>query len=66
MCEKLQRYFTLRGADAITDHGAENVVIAQRIPTMIFLRLVVSIFSSIHTFPCFLGSHSSAAREKKT
>ena len=25
MCEKLQRYFTLRGADAITDHGAENV-----------------------------------------
>ena len=42
-----------------------HVVIAQRIPASILLRLVLSFFSSIHTFLCFLGSHSSAAREKK-
>ena len=54
---------TLRGADVITDHGAVHVVIAQMIPASILLRLVLSFFSSIHTFLCFLGSHSSAARE---
>ena len=39
MCEKLQRYFTLRGADAITDHGAENVETAQRTSTEICFAL---------------------------
>ena len=43
----------------------EHVVIVKRIPASIILRLVVSIFSSSHIFLCFLGSHSSAAREKK-
>ena len=32
-CEQLRRFFTLRGADAITDHGAENVDTAQRTST---------------------------------
>ena len=35
----------IRGADAITDHGAEYVVITQRIPTTIFLWPVVPFFS---------------------
>jgi hypothetical protein len=37
----------------------------EKIPTSIILQLVVSLFSSIHIFLCFLGSHSSAVREKK-
>ena len=37
----------------------------EKIPTSIILQLVVSLFSSIHIFLCFLGSHSSAAREEK-
>ena len=44
LCDQLQHFGTLRGADAITDHGAEYVVIAQRIPTTIFLWPVVPIF----------------------
>ena len=36
LCSQLQHYGTLRGADEITDHGAEYVVITQRIPTTIF------------------------------
>ena len=64
--DQLQHFGTLRGADAITDHGAENVVIAQRIPTTIFLWPVASFVSSIPSFHCFHGSHSSAAREKKS
>ena len=56
---------TLRGADVITDHGAEYVVIVQRIPASIIPQLVVSIFSFIRTFLRFLGSPSSAAPEKK-
>ena len=50
-CDQLQHSGTLRGADVITDHGAEHVVIAQRLPTSIVLRLVVAIFS----FILFLG-----------
>ena len=65
LCDQLQHLGTLRGADVITDHGAVHVVIVQRIPASILMRLVLSFFSSIHTFLCFLGSHSSAAREKK-
>ena len=48
-----------------TDHGAEYVVIVQRIPASIIPQLVVSIFSFIRTFLCFIGSPSSAAPEKK-
>ena len=33
---QLQHYGTLRGADEITDHGAEYVVITQTIPTTMF------------------------------
>ena len=33
----------------------EHVVIVQRIPASRIMRLVVSIFSSIHIFLCFLG-----------
>merc|ERR1712205_66768 len=65
MGSQLQHYGTLRGADVITDHGAEYVVIVQRIPTSIIPQLVVSIFSFIRTFLRFLGSPSSAAPEKK-
>ncbi len=56
---------TLRGADVITDHGAEYVVLAQWLPASLTLPHVVSIFSFIRTFLCFLGSPSSAAPEKK-
>ena len=45
MFEQLQRYFTLRGADAITDHGAENVDTVQRTSTEIFPRPLVLFFS---------------------
>ena len=38
MCEQLQRSFTLRGADAITDHGAENIAISEMITVEIFSR----------------------------
>ena len=56
---------TLRGADVITDHGAEYVVLAQWLPASLTPPHVVSIFSFIRTFLCFLGSPSSAAPEKK-
>ena len=56
---------TLRGADVITDHGAEYVVLAQGLPASLTPPHVVSIFSFIRTFLCFLGSPSSAAPEKK-
>ena len=53
LCDQLQHSGTLRGADVITDHGAEHVVIVERIPASLIPQLVVSIFSSIHTFLCF-------------
>ena len=53
------------GADVITDHGAEHIAFVQRIPALTIPQLVVSIFSSIRIFLCFLGSPSSAAPEKK-
>ena len=46
-CEQLQRHLPLRGADTITDHGAENADTAQRTSTEIFLRPLVSLFLSI-------------------
>ena len=52
MCEQLQRSFTLRGADAFTDHGAEKSATAEKTTVEIFLRplplcLVTSIFFSL-------------------
>ena len=38
MYEQIQRSLTFRGADAITDHGAENVAIAETPMLGIFLR----------------------------
>ena len=38
MCEQLQRSFTLLGADAFTDHGAENVATAEKTTVEIFSR----------------------------
>merc|ERR1712078_279718 len=56
---------TLRGADVITDHGAEYVVLAQWLLASLTPAHVVSIFSFIRTFLCFLGSPSSAAKKKR-
>ena len=47
MCEQLQRYFSLRGADAITDHGAENVDIAKRTSTETFFAALSTRHSGI-------------------
>ena len=49
-------YFFRDTSSARTDHGAVHVVIVQRIPASIIPQLVVSIFSFIRTFLCFLGS----------
>ena len=40
-CEQLQRFFTLRGADAITDHGAENIATAEKTMVEIFSKLLL-------------------------
>ena len=61
MCEQFQRSFTLRGADAITDHGAENVDTAQRTSMETFPRPLVSDFS----FLFFLIASQSHVLEKK-
>ena len=50
MCEQLQRSFTLRGADAIADHGAENIATAEKTTVEIFSRplppcLIIVFFS---------------------
>ena len=63
-CEQLQRFFTLRGADAITDHGAENVDTAQRISTEIFLRPLVSLFSFLYFSSFSRESFVRCARKK--
>ena len=57
MCEQLQRSFTLRGADAITDHGAENVDTVQRTSTEIFPRPLV-------LFLCFVMASQPPAPER--
>ena len=54
-CDQLQHSGTLRGADVITDHGAEHVAIVQRIPASIILQLVVSIFLPFTLFFVFSG-----------
>ena len=64
MFEQLQRYFTLRGADAITDHGAENVDIAQRTSMETFPRPLVSDCSFLF-FSIAPQSHAPEKEEER-
>ena len=52
MCKQLQRSFTLCGADAITDHGAEKVATAEKTTVELFSRplplcLIIFFFQSV-------------------
>ena len=66
MCDQLQHSGTLRGADVITDHGAEHVAIVQRIPVMsTILQLVVSNFLPFTLFFVFSGVIRPLRAKKK-
>ena len=62
MCEQLQRSFILRGADAITDHGAENIATAEKTTVEIFSRPLP--LCLIHFFSLFQDCTSIASRGK--